>query len=244
MYVLFGLLIAVWLATLIECWLNEPDWSMWLLLLVVFNIGAIPVYIVLRVLPRYDILPRSYWERRFRHREIAQAEAAAHGIGNPHQWFQLGEVYRQVGMLDEAADALGTALKKDSDHMPARWAAALTEMERKRPAAAREHLARIVERDPNYKFGEAYLAYGETLVKLNELDLARTHLETDLKRFARPEARLMLADICHRQGDASAARTHVYTLIGELKGSPDFARQRHGQLLAEAQRLLKEIGRG
>ncbi len=240
---LVALLVLVWLVALWDCWQHEPDRGLWLGLLLVFNLALAPVYLVFRAAPRWNILPRGMWAQWTRGHELAQAEAAAHTIGNTHQWYQLGELRRQVGLLDEANEALEHALAKDPTHLPSRWSRALVALEQRQLEIARQHLAYITERDPAYKYGEVYLAYGETLVALNQLEAARDHLETHMRRFARPEARLMLAEVLNRLGDPSAARTQVYGLIGDLRHSVALGQSRHRQLLDQAQRLLRQIGR-
>ncbi len=245
---LMAVAVAFWVWMVVDCWRNERDRGIWIVVMLLLFLAGAAAYFLFRFLPR--TLGRGSsagtaglpsLARWFRRQEIARAEAAARNIGNAHQWFQLGELYREVGQTDQALQAFDRALEKDSEHLPSRWAAALLQMDRRRHIEAKGYLQPLIATDPEYKFGEAYLAYGEVLLALGELELAREHLEAKFKRFHRPEARLILADVYTRLGQDSDARSHLYLLIQDLRDSPEFSRDRHQRLLVEANRRLKSL---
>lgn len=106
---------------------------------------------------------------------------------------------------------------------------------------AKQRLERLLEQNLDYKFGEASLAYGTTLVALEEWATAKAHLQDDIKRWSHPEASLMLAKIQVQEGEYDNARDNLETMMFKLKASPRFHYRKERHLFRQGQRMLKQI---
>jgi hypothetical protein len=217
---------------------------MWLWILFIGNVPAAFIYFLIRWLPQARFSDNSSLLYRWKKgREIPRLEVAARNIGNAHQFVELGEVYRETGKIDRAAECFQKALQKDSTSMPALWGAAQVQMQRQDFAAAKSHLEQILARDESYKFGDVSLAYCRTLVLLDEADAASGRLEQHLKRWTHPEAYVLMATVLIERGQHAAARNHLEATLSDLRGGPAFfARQNRGWA-RKAKRLLAKLPR-
>lgn len=107
--------------------------------------------------------------------------------------------------------------------------------------AAKKHLRALLKIDPDYKFGEASLAYAKILIAMGHFNTARKLLEKHVKRWNNSESRFLAAEIAIEQGDKKAARKHLRTMIRNLKGGPTFHYRQNSHLLRKAERLLKKL---
>lgn len=236
------LFLGFWIWMLIHCARHDPERGMWLWILFIGNWPAALLYFVVRWLPGARVSAgSSLWNRWTKSRQIPRLEAAARNIGNPHQFVELGEAYRETGKTGRAVECFSRALQKDGANLPALWGAAQVEMTRQNFSEARRHLEQILARDGSYKFGDVSLAYCRALVSLNELDLAREKLELHLKRWTHPEAHVLLATVLIERGDHAGARHHLESTLLDLRGGPAFfARQNRGWV-RKAKRLLRRL---
>ncbi|NET48980.1 MAG: tetratricopeptide repeat protein [Merismopedia sp. SIO2A8] len=180
--------------------------------------------------------------KRWTHRKkIWDAEAAAKNIGKPYQFINLGNVLLEAGLTERALDAYQQALKQDSKSINALWGMAAISLSQKAYDQAKIHLKPIMDRDPDHKFGEASLAYGESLYQLQEWPAAKKHLIDDVRRWSHPEAVVMLATIQIQDGEMEAAKDGLEKMMFKLKGTPHFYFRKKRHLLGEAQRLLRQM---
>ncbi|MGQ0634288.1 MAG: tetratricopeptide repeat protein [Planctomycetaceae bacterium] len=234
----------LWVWMLIHCARHDPERGLWLWILFIGSIPAAVIYFLIRWLPGARISAGSSLLARWtKGRQIPRLEAAARNIGNPHQFVELGEAYRETGKAGRAADAFRQALAKDAESLPALWGAAQVEMQLQDFASARGHLEQILAKDSGYKFGDVSLAYCRALCATQQTDLAREKLAQHLKRWTHPEAYVLLATILIEQGDHAAARHNLESTILDLRGGPAFfARQNRGWA-RKAKRLLAKLPR-
>lgn len=231
----------LWIWMLIDCARNEPD-RVWLWVIIFLGpLGGV-IYFVARKLPMLD-LPTPVFLKSFgRRKEVWAAEAAARNIGNPYQYLQLGELYRELGRNDESLTAFQTALDKEPDNAQALWGVAQLLMYKQQFAVARGHLEKLLEMDPHYKYGEVYLAYGRALIALGEKDAAREHLAGNIRRWSYPEAHVLLASLLAEAGNQSEARRYLETVVYDMRAAPDFSLKRNRRWVRKAKSLLKQIG--
>lgn len=236
-------LIGFWVWMLVYCARNESDrWWLWILF-----IGSFPaavIYFLVRWLPGARVSAgNSFFARWTKRRQIPRLEAAARNIGNPHQFVELGEAYRETGKAERAGECFSKALAKDPANMLALWGAAQVEMQRHDFASARGHLEQILAKDGSYKFGDVSLAYCRTLCALKDSEAASEKLEQHLKRWTHPEAYVLLATIQTDWGHHADARTRLESMLLDLQGGPAFfARQNRGWA-RKARRLLARLPR-
>lgn len=238
------LMIAFWLWMLIHCARNDSDRGMWLWILFIGNFPAALVYFFVRWLPGARLSTgSSLFGRWAKRRQIPRLEAAARNIGNAHQFVELGEVYRETGRHDRAAECFSKALQKDALSLPALWGAAQVEMHRQNHPDARTHLEQILAKDGSYKFGDVSLAYCRTLCALNESAAARERLQQHLKRWTQPEAYVLLATIEIEQGEHAAARQLLESTLSDLSGGPAYFARQNRAWARKAKRLLARLPR-
>lgn len=239
---LLGLAYSVfWFWMLWHCMRTEPDRQYWLWLMIfVPGIGAV-VYFVTRYLPSADYRAPSFLRRWTRGRELSRLETAAVQIGNPYQFTQWGDALRDAGMLEEAASAYSKALAKEPQNLQALWGSAQVAAIQKRYADVRQLTRQILDKDPQYKFGDVSLAYGKALLELGETAEAASHFEQHVKRWRHPEAVYLLADLHAQQGNTQVAREHLQALLHDINGSPAAIARRYGRWKSRARQLLRKL---
>jgi hypothetical protein len=227
---------------LIHCARNDPERNIWLWILFIGSVPAALVYFLVRWLPGSNVsVGGSFLSRWTKRRQLPQLELAAQTIGNAHQFVQLGDAYREAGSMDRAAASYEEALKRDQESLPALWGAALVAVERGDLGKARSHLTLLLAREESYKFGDASLAMARVLYRLKERDAARRHLERHVKRWATPEAHVMLATILIEQSEYSQARGLLERTLLELSAGPRFFARRNNSWGRQARRLLSRL---
>ena len=232
---------AFWLWMVWHCLRTEPDRFLWLwVLFVVQGVGPV-LYFVLRYLPSIELRPPSFLRRWTRGRELARLETAAVQIGNPHQFIQWGDKLREVGRYDEAGNAYDRALTKDALNLQALWGAAQVATIRKQHERTRDLTRQILDKDPQYKFGDVSLMHGKALVELGERDAAARHFELHIKRWRHPEAVYVLAKLLADQGHTQTARKHLQSLLHDINGSPAAIARKHGRWKSRAKQLLRKL---
>lgn len=230
-----------WLWMLIDCILRESDRFFWIWLIVIVPFPGPIVYAVVRFLPQRDVrLPRALrglWRRS----ELLRLQAAAEQIGNCHQWNQYGEALREVGRLPEADAAFRQALSRDPQSLPALWGATQVAMALNDKSRVRSCCEAILERDPQYKFGDVSLIYGKALLESGETEQARAVLQKHVQRWRHPEALYLLACLYRDAGETDAAREQLQAMIRDIQGSPPAIARRFGQWMSKGRRLLRQL---
>lgn len=224
-----------------HCARTEPDRQFWLwLLIVVPGVGPI-VYFIMRFLPSADVQGPSFLRRWTRGRELSRLETAAVQIGNAHQFIQWGDALRDVGMLDQAATVYAKALAKDPKSLPALWGATLVASHQNRHADVVQWTRQILDKDPQYKFGDVSLVHGKSILELGDAAAATEHFEQHVKRWRHPEAVYLLASLQAQQGNHAGARQHVQALLHDINGAPAALARRYGRWKSRARQLLKKL---
>lgn len=232
---------AFWLGMLIHCIRYEPDKFFWIWLMVIAAFPGAIVYAVVRYYPAADwTLPA--WLRRFtRGKELARLQSAAESIGNAHQFTQWGDALRETGQIDRAAAAYEQALAKDAGSLPALWGAAQVAQLQQRSNEVGSRCRAILDRDPQYKFGDVSLAYGRAMLQMGRFEEGRQHLERHCQRWRHPEGVYLLAERCFADGDHAAARQHVVDMLRDLNSSPAAIARKHGRWKSRARRMLRQL---
>ena len=230
-----------WIWMLWHCVRTEPDRQFWIWLLIFVPVVGPLAYFVTRFLPATELHPPAFLGRWTRRRELTRLETAAIQIGNPHQFILWGDALRDIGLHDQAAQAYQQALDKEPQSLQALWGAAQVAAIQRRPADVRELTGRILEKDPQYKFGDVSLAHGRSMIALGETTGAIEHLERHVKRWRHPEAVYLLGSLHVDQGNSQAARDHLQALIYDLNGSPTAIARRYGRWKSRARQLLKKL---
>ncbi len=234
---------AFWLWMLIDCIRNESERNTWIWVIIFLGpIGTI-LYFFMRVAPRLEVpIPKPMFVVRWqRQRELWAAESAARNIGNAYQFVTLGDLLRELREPAQAAEAYAKALKKEDKNAQALWGISQVEMERKDYAACRQHLEQLLAIDPQYKFGEAYLAYARVLLALGDKPAAKAHLAGSIRRWSYPEAHVLLAGLLLEDGETAEARGHLETVVIDMRGAPSYSYRRNRQWVRKAKGMLAKL---
>lgn len=231
---------AFWGWMLYDCIRNDPDRGMWVVILLFTHVIGALIYFVVRKLPSMRFQSPSFFTRFSKRQDIVAAEAAARNIGNAHQFVILGDLYQEVGNRTAAREAYDKAVQKEDDNIQALWGLACVELAQKDFPAARQHLEKVLDIDPEYKFGDPYVAYGQVLLDLGETAAARQHLEKHLNRWQLPAARIMLAEILLEDGETEKARAQAEDVLTSLRAGPRFHYHRNRRWVHRAKRILRQ----
>jgi hypothetical protein len=242
-----GMMLAVWAGytvlwvwMLIHCFRYEPDRLLWFLIIFFVPLGSL-VYFFARWLPNRQMQAPQALKRWTRGGEISRLETAAVQIGNPHQYIQLGDALREVGSWQRAETAYAQALQKDPTNLQALWGLALVAIHRRDYATSRDYLAKVLEIDPQYKFGDVSLEYGKALHELGEREAAREHLQTHIRRWRHPEALYRLALILADEGRFDEARAQLQAMLLDINGSPKSVARRFAVWKSRARKVLRKL---
>lgn len=235
---------AFWVWMLIHSLRFEPDKTFWLWLMIVAPFPGAMVYLVARVIPAADWHTPVWLQRFTRSRELAQLASATEMIGNAHQFVQYGDALRETAQWSEAATAYDNALRKDPGSLPALWGAALVARQQKKWDDVLRFCRPILDRDPQYRFGDASFAYGSALLETGDTAGGRAHLEKHCQRWRNPEAVYRLAERCAADGDAAAAKQYAMDVIRDINSSPSAIARKHGRWKSLARKLLNRLPKG
>ncbi|MEO1622608.1 MAG: tetratricopeptide repeat protein [Cyanobacteria bacterium J06632_3] len=186
-----------WFWMLYECVRSGRQGQQWLWLLIFLNVVGALLYFITQWLPAHpQFLSRlggqfGFMSRRDRDR-LWQAEADAKNIGKPTQFITLGNILFDQRKTEKAYEAYQQALEQSPKNAKALWGAAQAAQVMEDYAAARDYLARLLEVEPEFLYGDASLAYGELLYRLEDGETATAHLQGHVKNWSSPAAYLML----------------------------------------------------
>jgi tetratricopeptide (TPR) repeat protein len=231
-----------WMLMVFDCVRNEPKGSSWLWLLIVMNLPGAIVYFVARKLPYLNIPIPNFCKRWTMKDALWNAEAGVMNIGKSHQYVTLGNVLMEMGNLDRALECYRDALQLEPGNTNALWGCATIAIQRKNIDLARAYLQDLLDRDPEYKRGEASLVYGKALYELKQWSAAKEHLDLDVKRWSHSESFLLLAKIAvNVDGDPIVAKNYLETMLARLKASPRYNYRRNQHLIRSADKILKTL---
>ena len=226
---------------LYHCNRNDPDSRFWFWIIIIAQPLGLIAYILVRFLPSREIHLPDFFRRWTRHRELTRLEIAAEQIGNPYQYILWGDALRDVRKFDQAGEAYRMALAKEPQNLQALWGAAQVALVQKRFEDTKSLTAQIIERDPEYKFGDALLAHGRALFELGDIEGARTVVEQHVRRWRHPESLYLLAEIHDRLGDARSAKDCLTMLVKDINASPTAIARRYSRWKSMAQRMLRKL---
>lgn len=237
-----GLLATIfWLWMIYDCIQNDPERHIWLWILIFLNFPGAILYFIVRRVPKMKIpVPKSLrrWTCR---KELWKAEADARNIGNAHQFVILGDILHDIGQTHRAEEAYKKAIEKDNSDVQALWGAALTDISNRNFDSTKHHLQTLLKLEPGYQYGEASLVYGRTLFALGEKKSAKSHLEKHLHNWDHPEVRIILATILIEQNNHQEARSHLESMLEDIRSAPSFYYKANQLWIRKAKRLLKKL---
>lgn len=235
---------AFWIWMLYDCLKHggagDRQW-LWPLI-VLYIVGALLYFFIVwlprnpQFLGKLGIVNR----RKLRDR-LWQAEADAKNIGKAHQYINLATVLYEMKELDRAEQAYQQALDQEPKNVKALWGAACIARDRQDYPAAQAHLQQLIQVDPEFSYGQASLAYGETLYQAGELAQATSHLQQHLKSWSNPEGYLILATIQEEQQQFAQACDTLETMIIKIKGFVPFQYRQNQHFIKQGERKIQAL---
>ncbi|QDT40956.1 hypothetical protein Pan241w_10150 [Gimesia alba] len=239
---IFGFLYFLfWIWMMVDCIRKDPDRFLWFWVIFVFQpVGAF-IYFFIRWLPTNQFQLPEFARPFFRQRKLNELETAALQIGNPYQFVRWGDALKEAGIDQKSLDAYLQALAKEPDNLQALWGAAQIEMKFKNFESTKLRCQKILEEEPEYKFGDVSLMYCKTLCELDSPETARQQLEKHTKRWRQPEALFILATLEADAGDHQAARKTLQGMLLDINGSPSGIARKFVRWKSKARRMLKRL---
>lgn len=232
--------IVFWIWMLIHCYRTEPDRQFWLWMMIIAQPVGSVAYFLIRYIPSKEFPTPRFLRQWMRGTELLRLESAAEQIGNPHHFVVWGDALRECGQLDRAKSAYERALAKDPNDLRALWGAAQVARDQKRFSDVRSLTRRVLDQDPQYKFGDVSLAHGRALTEIGDIEAARMHFEEHVKRWRHPEGVYLLSKIHFDQGDHVAARNHLSAMIRDIDSSPRAISRKFGRWKSRGKQLLRK----
>ncbi|MBD2438019.1 tetratricopeptide repeat protein [Nostoc sp. FACHB-110] len=232
------LMTGFWLLMLYDCIRNEPKQRLWLWILIIANFpGAIAYFCKRWLLRRKISLPH------YRKRSHQLWAADTQSISKTHHNEALNHnLLDDLGMFEQAETDYQQALENTADSLQPLWNEVFIDIQNQDFNSAQQYLQTILKIDPDYKYGDASLIYGETLFALGESAAAKQHLEKHIQTWSHPQAYITLAEILSQQGDVENACNYLETIIVKIKESSYFHYKRK-QLISKAEKLLRTLKR-
>lgn len=230
---------AIWLMVLYAAW-DEPD-PMWSIIVRLGNFPGAVAYLLCRKVEISD-LPWPFFVKRLMLRQkLDDARSAARHIAGAHQYVELGRLLECVEEFREAFDSYGKALEKEPRNADALWGIARLEKMRGRDAQARAALEALLQASPDYKSGEAALAYSRLLLKGDELDAAERVLATYLKSWREPEARYYMARLLLKRQNTANALKMLEEIADDIRTSAPVPRLENDRWLVASETLISQL---
>lgn len=234
---------SVWAWMFYHCFQHERGQVrlVWVLALILFNFLGAAAYFFARWTPQSLALIHLFVKRRRLKHKRQEAISNVRNIGKAHQFVQLGHIHQEMGNGDHALAAFQQALTREPNNVEALWGSASIELENKNLDQAFMLLRCLMEVRPDFRYGDASLAYGQVLYELGDFNLAQQHLEAHLQQWSHPEAALLMAQIQAHQQNMPGACEVLETMIANVQGAPAFHYRKHRRQVAQGQRLLKAL---
>jgi hypothetical protein len=102
---------------------------------------------------------------------------------------------------------------------------------------AQVHLESLLQKEPDYKRGEASLLYGKVLFGREKWSLAKEHLDRDVKYWGHAESFILLAKIAIYDGDLTLAREYLQTMLARVNAAPQYSYRMKQHLAIEVKKL-------
>ncbi|MBD2494654.1 PLD nuclease N-terminal domain-containing protein [Nostoc sp. FACHB-280] len=237
------LMAGFWLFMLYDCIRNEPDKRLWLWVLIIVNFFGAITYCFQRWIPREHFPVLKYWKNLTSSRKRRKAKVKAKSIKQAANYVNFSHhLPDELENFDQAAAANQQDFNNEDDHLQTLWNEVFIDIKNKKFTSAKSYLETILKIDPDYKYGDASLMYGETLFALQELETAKHHLENHIQNWNHPQAYIILAEILSLQGDVETARNYLETIIVKIQESSYFHYKRK-RLVSKAAKLLRTIKR-
>jgi hypothetical protein len=219
---------------------GENYWAFWILIFPLFN-AILYFFLVYRPATassstRGFELPGTHNRQRIR-----ELQAQIHHLDKAHHHAQLGDIYFQQGKLTEAEECYRAAIERDASDLDFHAHLGQCLLRQGRADEARPLLEKVVRENPKHDYGHTLMGYAEALARLGQEDDAIRVWEEVLQHHSYARARVQVAELYLKKGDADRARNDLNELIADETHAVSFERKRDKVWVKQAKALLNQI---
>jgi hypothetical protein len=219
---------------------RREEWF-WAIMIFIFPVlNAILYYfLVYRAQPRVTQgfeLPGTHNRNR-----IKELQAQIHHLDKAHHHAELGDIYFQMGNLDEAEKCYRAAIERDSNDPDFQAHLGQCLLRQGKTGEAKALLENVVRENPRHDYGHSLMAYAEVLAKLGDKDGAIAAWEQVLESHSYARARVQLAELYLERGDNERAKKELSDLLADEAHGAAFQRKQDKPWMRQAKTLLKRI---
>jgi len=175
-------------------------------------------------------------------RRIKELQDKIHHLDKAHHHSQLGDIYFQQGKLEQAETCYRAALERDPEDTDTQAHYGQCLLRKNRTAEAMPLLEKVCAAQPDHDYGYSLMALAETYAALDRLEEAVAVWQRVLQQHTYARARVQLAELYLKRGQAEAARTELSEVISDDSHAPAFQRKRDKVWLKRARKRLAEAG--
>src|SRR6266404_7962288 len=159
-------------------------------------------------------------------KRIKELQAQIHHLDNAVHYYQLGDIYFQMGKLEKAEAAYRASLERDPKDIDARAHLGQCLLRAKRPAEARPLLEGVVAENPKHDYGYSQMALAETLTALDQKEAALNIWKQVTENHSYPRAKVQLAELHLASNQTELARSELREVLDDDIHAPAFQRKR------------------
>jgi tetratricopeptide (TPR) repeat protein len=174
-------------------------------------------------------------------RRIKELQAQIHHLDKPHHYFQLGDIYFQLGKLDKAEACYRASLERDPQDIDTRAHLGQCLLRLKRPSEARPLLEGVIAENPKHDYGYSMMALAETMTDLNQPESAIRIWKQVTENHSYPRAKVQLAELYVARNDRNLALSEVREVVSDDAHAPTFQRKRDRVWVRRARSLLRKL---
>ena len=121
------------------------------------------------------------------------------------------------------------------------WGSITIELKNNNPKPCVVWLRQLMTLQPDYRYGDASLAYGQVLFDLGDFNEAYHHLEQHMQRWSHPEAAILMAKIqAHFKNEPKACEV-LENMIMRIQSAPSFHLRKHRKQVTKGQQMLRML---
>src|SRR6266478_6735199 len=165
-------------------------------------------------------------------KRIKELQAQIHHLDNAVHYYQVGDIYFQMGKLEKAEAAYRASLERDPKDIDARAHLGQCLLREKRAAEARPLLEGVCAENPKHDYGYSMMALAETLTAMGEQKGAMEICEQVTAGHSYPRA----------NGQMDLARVELKDVMSDDVHAPVFQRKRDRVWVRRARGLARKIG--
>ena len=235
---LLSIVFQAWM--MVDCFQRRADWYWYLIIMFFGPIGALIYFIAVRQSSAPanlsgDNFTGGYFANKKRLKDI---ESKVYYNPNALNYLDLGNCYFDMRKYQEAIESFEQSIQKEPDSIEALHKQALSYIKLGMNEHAIINLEKVINKDPSYQYGEAYLALADTYHMLGKKQNALEAYQEVLKRNSFFKARYNYGLLLYEFGRHSEAIKQMKEIVIDGDSLPDFVYKRDRKYINLAKAFL------